>query len=334
MNTRYSVVLRGVVLGLLVIALMLSLMPAAAQGGVMVQTGNNLRLRSMPSTSGAVLATVPFQTTLPATAISSDREWVVVSYNGQGGWLALAYLSVISGSLGDLPVSDQTFTGGGGSGTTSAVQIAGTVNLRLRSGPSTNDRIIGAIPFNTPVPALALSQDGRWVQTSYGGLTGWVAREYVVEVAGSLNSLTGQPPAAGGGGGAAAGSNLRGMFVAIDGTTYRHGWQAFVPAEYRAATAQAARMVAFIRENRVVLETCAYSGGGRTATLTRYRIEYTIRLVDQATGQPFDERTFGRDPEGCPDSRWFSSGNEALEAYPIFEEVWPWLLEKLNLIGG
>ena len=34
------------------------------------------------------------------------------------------------------------------------------------------------------------------------------------------------------------------------------------------------------------------------------------------------------------DSRWFSSGNEALEAYPIFEEVWPWLLEKLNLIGG
>jgi|GEM_PF-4231691 uncharacterized protein YraI len=331
MNTRYSVVLRGIMLGLLVIALMISLMPAAAQGGVLVQTGNNLRLRSTPSTAGAVLATVPFETTLSATAISGDREWVVVSYNGQGGWLALAYLSVVSGSLGDLPVSNQTFTGGEGGGAAGAVQIAGTVNLRLRSGPSTNDRIIGAIPFNTPVPALALSQDGRWVQTSYGGLTGWVAREYVVEVAGSLNSLTGQPSAGGSG---ATGSNLRGMFVAIDGTTYQHGWQAFVPAEYRADTAQAARMVVYIRENRVVLETCAYSGGGRTATLTRYRIEYTIRLVDQATGQPFDERTFGRDPEGCPDSRWFSSSNEALEAYPIFEEVWPWLLEKLNLIGG
>ncbi len=333
MSTRYSAVFRAIILGLLVIVLVAGISPATAQGGVLVQTANNLRLRSMPGTTGAVLATVPFQTTLPATAISGDREWVVVSYNGQGGWLALAYLSVVSGSLGDLPVSNQTFTGGGGGGAASAVQIAGTVNLRLRSGPSTSDRIIGAIPFNTPVPALALSQDGQWVQTSYGGLTGWVAREYVVEVAGSLNSLTGQPPATGGGG-AAAGSNLRGMFVAIDGTTYQHGWQAFVPAEYRAASVQAARMAAYIRENRVVLETCAYSGGGRTATLTRYRIEYTIRLVDQATGQPFDERTFGRDPEGCPASRWFSSGNEALEAYPIFEEVWPWLLEKLTLIGG
>lgn len=328
MSLRASIRL---ITGMLLIALLAAALPALAQGGVMVQAGNNLNLRGAPNTSGAVLATVPFETTLPASAISGDRQWVVVNYNGQNGWLALAYVGVTQGSLGDLPVSNETFSaGGGGGGPTSAVQIAGTVNLRLRSGPSTGDRVIGAIPYQTPVPALALSEDGAWVQTSYQGLTGWVAREYVTVVAGSLDNLTGQPPAAPG---APAGPANHGVFVAIEGTQSPHGWNNFVPAEWRAGSAATARMVAYISESRNAVETCTYTGGGRTATLTRFRIDYNFRLVDVATGQQIDGRGVGNDPPGCPDSRTFYSLNESIEGRPNWEQVWPWLAERLLGLG-
>jgi uncharacterized protein YkwD/uncharacterized protein YraI len=78
------------------------------------------------------------------------------------------------------------------------VTVRTTTNLRLRAEPTTAAPVLVVIPFRTSVPALALSADGQWVQVSYNGVTGWVARRYLRVTAGSLDGLAGAVPQPGG----------------------------------------------------------------------------------------------------------------------------------------
>ncbi len=190
-------------LGVMLLAgLLTAALPVGAQGGVQVVTNANLSLRASASSTSARLGTVPYQTEMTATAISPDRNWVAVVYNGQGGWLSLTYTGVLSGSLGSLNESTQTFTTGGSGAVTSSVMVTPTINLRYRTDPDLDVRPSGAIPYNEPVPALGVSQDELFVLVNYLGQNVWVYREYVVTVTGSLDSFT--PGAAPVGGSAAA----------------------------------------------------------------------------------------------------------------------------------
>lgn len=197
---------RASLVSVLLLILLTMALPAFAQGSVTVVANANLNLRASPDSSSQRFATVPYQTELTANYISSDRNWVAVVYNGQAGWISLAYTGVVSGSLGSLPVSDQTFTVGGGQAVTSNVIVAMAVNLRYRTEPNLDLRPAGAIPYQTQVPALGLSADGLFVLVHYNGQNVWVYREYVVEVAGSLDSFV--PGAVPVGAGAAPASNL------------------------------------------------------------------------------------------------------------------------------
>ncbi len=115
---------------LLLAALFVSGLPTFAQGGVIVVANNNLALRASADRNSTQLGTVPYGTQLTATAISPDRNWVAVAFNGQGGWISLAYTGVVSGSLGTLNVSSQTFTASSTGAVTSSVVVRATINLR------------------------------------------------------------------------------------------------------------------------------------------------------------------------------------------------------------
>jgi uncharacterized protein YraI len=170
---------RGImlVIALFLVTIFASALPATAQGGVTVQPGYNLAVRAQPNRNSTQLGTVPFGTELPATAISPDRNWVAVNYNGQGGWLTLQYTAVLEGSLGSLPVSNQTFTAGGTQGVTSPVNVRMLINLRYRDQPTLDVRPAGAIPYLTEVPALAVSGDSLFVLVNYLGQNVWVYRQ-------------------------------------------------------------------------------------------------------------------------------------------------------------
>ena len=67
--------------------------------------------------------------------------------------------------------------------TSPAVVVECTVNarsLRMRSGPSTNDAILGALQTGQPLTANGHNEDSTWlaVQTPEG-LSGWVSAEFV-----------------------------------------------------------------------------------------------------------------------------------------------------------
>ena len=319
----YRLARRLVIVLLLAAALLGASLPALAQGGVTVVANANLNLRAAPNSDSEVLGRVPYQTQLEATAISSDRNWVAVTYNGQGGWLSLAYTGVVSGSLGALNVSDQTFTRGGGGGVTSSVTVSPTVNLRYRTEPSLDVRPAGAIPYSAVVPALGLSEDSLFVLVNYQGQNVWVYREYVQEVTGSLGSFVpgvigaaapaGPSPAElnaavqGGLAGVCAGVGIPQAAEYIPGPGVhptvllnqagaRHSWSgnmgAWGPAN--PADTQLVLCVSEQRENQI--EECLYNG----PSIFRYVYTVDVQLHSARTGQTVGATTLvGSFPREC-----------------------------------
>lgn len=54
----------------------------------------NLRLRSTPQITNNTLTTIPRGTIVPVLGRNSNTSWLQVSYNGQVGWVSIAFLSI------------------------------------------------------------------------------------------------------------------------------------------------------------------------------------------------------------------------------------------------
>jgi uncharacterized protein YraI len=74
--------------------------------GAHVFTRFSANLRATPSLDGDVLATIPFDTELVATARTADTSWLKVTFNGQTGWVIASLVNVGSASdISALPVA-------------------------------------------------------------------------------------------------------------------------------------------------------------------------------------------------------------------------------------
>lgn len=67
-------------------------------------TRYTVRLRQLPTTRAATITRIPFKQIVPVYGRSANSQWVFVSYNGVGGWVA-SYLVRLDGiTLGQLPI--------------------------------------------------------------------------------------------------------------------------------------------------------------------------------------------------------------------------------------
>lgn len=149
-------------------ALLLSLVmilafPVEVFAAQYLRTTINLRLRSAPSTSAAILRTIPSGTELEIQSTTGNwaRTWYVSE-----GYAGLKYMT---------PTSRSEMT-------------KVTTNLRLRSGPSTDYSIITTIPIHTPIPVLGTS--GNWTKTLWNGTVGWVGTAYTVPLVDLTQRIT------------------------------------------------------------------------------------------------------------------------------------------------
>lgn len=78
--------------------------PAGSPTGVTYAVNSNLRLRAAPSTSGDVIASVPFGTTVDVIGRTGDSNWLQVNYGGQSGWMSNGY-GMVTGDLNSAPVT-------------------------------------------------------------------------------------------------------------------------------------------------------------------------------------------------------------------------------------
>ena len=97
------------VLGLILMGVVVSVGVTQAQSGVTVLTLNDVRLRTGPGTKFDVIATIPANTTLTASARTAAGDWVRVDFQGHVGWVYAAQLR-IKGNFFSLPVGDVAST--------------------------------------------------------------------------------------------------------------------------------------------------------------------------------------------------------------------------------
>jgi uncharacterized protein YraI len=186
----------------LVVALTLATTAAAApdrQTGVTATTTVNLRIRSGPNTGSAQVGLAPAGTTVSVLGRNEAANWIFVQYGDTTGWMAAWYTN-ISGDLNSVPVTGETGTAAPDE--TTGVTATTTVNLRIRSGPSTDYNQVGIAAQGSVVPVLSRTADNSWIYVSHSGTRGWMAAWYT-EISGDLNAvpIAGQgeplePPAA------------------------------------------------------------------------------------------------------------------------------------------
>jgi uncharacterized protein YraI len=80
----------------------------AQSGDVTVVTRVNANLRSTPSVTGDVIATIPFGTQLQVTGRTANNNWVRVSFNNQTGWVSSGLLTFQSGNIANVNILDES----------------------------------------------------------------------------------------------------------------------------------------------------------------------------------------------------------------------------------
>jgi uncharacterized protein YraI len=128
--------------------------------------GANLRCRSLPNTSGAVLALLPAGSQVEVRG-SAINGWTPVRCASQNGWASSAYL-IASGPPKPTP-PPATF---------GTVSNTGGATLRCRTGAGTSFAVIASLAPGTRVEVRGATSGG-WVPVVCAGQNGWVSGAYL-----------------------------------------------------------------------------------------------------------------------------------------------------------
>jgi cell wall-associated NlpC family hydrolase len=166
---------------LLIIAL---LAPAAAASySASANTTDNLRLRSQPSLSAAILVTAPKGSAVTVTQkdpiVNSDGSWYPVVYNNREGFMSSLYLDIKHPAV---PPATPAVA----AAQSSAFFIAAgktTDSLRLRKEPSLRGDILTTAPKGSAVAVTQkdpiVNSDGSWYPVVYNNREGFMSAPYL-----------------------------------------------------------------------------------------------------------------------------------------------------------
>ena len=140
--------------------------------GTAVVTGNDVRMRSGPSTSYSIICDFDKGTQVSVTGASGG--WYAISVNGKSGYMSSDYLSFAQASQptpSPVPTTPVTPAADG-----YAAQVIGT-SVRLRQGPGTS---YGIVTYCSKGAAVTVySSENGWYKLSYNGNVGYMSGDYV-----------------------------------------------------------------------------------------------------------------------------------------------------------
>ena len=127
----------------------------ASQSRTLKTTGS-VNMRSGPSTNNSVIRTLAPNTSVEVTGtgLGANGAWSSVRHNNTNGFISTNLLSV----AGATPSTLRTVTAG----------------VRIRSGPSTDHRILKTLPVNTQVQILGTQ--GSWYKVKHEGTEGYISQ--------------------------------------------------------------------------------------------------------------------------------------------------------------
>ncbi len=162
-----------------------------AQGPVRAVVVNEFaNIRIIPAIGADVIATVPSGYAFNiVNARSPDNEWLRVDFNGNEGWVHVATLTILDGSVAALPVADPRTIPYGGfesprSGSTRATsniraQLP-TTGVHVRAGPSVGYPIIAEALRYDEFEVFGRTASNGWIQVKFRDTLGWIASQYVL----------------------------------------------------------------------------------------------------------------------------------------------------------
>lgn len=133
-------------------------------------TDGGVNLRYEGTTESGIICTIPDLVKLHISRESSSG-WGYTVYNGNDGWIALSQVSR------SYPMKEVT----------KPVVVSASDGVNLREGPCVSyDRLLSSvIPTGTELTVTGLYTPCGWGQTTYNGVTGWIAmsevKDYVPE---------------------------------------------------------------------------------------------------------------------------------------------------------
>ena len=139
-------------------------------GGSATVVTDALNLRAGPGTGEAVLAVMPYGSSVTLTGDRANG-FVSVEYGGTAGWAYEAYLSTGT-SGGDPSPAPQPEPGPSGSATVAV----GALNLR--SNASTSSAVVAVMPWGAGVSLTGQRSNG-FVSAAYSGANGWAYEAYL-----------------------------------------------------------------------------------------------------------------------------------------------------------
>ncbi len=163
--------------------------PALTASTELFVTSNYLvNVRSGPGRSFAVLGQVRPGDALDVTGRASDGGWLQVNFNGQTGWVS-ANLFDATGDLTTASVVEAAADAPSAETTAEPLVLEPgtligntTVNVNLRSGPSTSTDKIVVIPFSTDLVVSGRTSTNNWYWVTYNDQSGWItAAAFFVE---------------------------------------------------------------------------------------------------------------------------------------------------------
>ena len=143
-------------------------------------TASSLNIRASKSTSADILGTVPYGATV--TLLTQTSEWYKITYDGITGYVSRQYVTrnSSSGSSGSEGSSGTGSAGEAEDPSSLEAICAGTVtasSLALRQEPDEDSTRLATASSGAEVEVLGIS--GDWLLVRYGGLTGYMSKEYV-----------------------------------------------------------------------------------------------------------------------------------------------------------
>jgi uncharacterized protein YraI len=162
---------------------------------------DGVNLRGGPGTGFTSLAVIPKDTQLPVIGPRVNDRWLPVLYQARMGFVFDEFIelrpatpAVAQRAPLPVPAAQPGLSPSPSPSPSPApalspiqpsqpvpaeMQVASPDGVNLRSGPAMDQRVITVIPNKARVQVIGRSTDGKWVNVTYNGLSGWVDAQYL-----------------------------------------------------------------------------------------------------------------------------------------------------------
>ncbi|MEZ7892157.1 MAG: SH3 domain-containing protein [Candidatus Wallbacteria bacterium] len=128
-----------------------------------VRVSTYLNVRSGPGTNYDVIGKLYNGNNVDI--LEESGGWYKINYNGQTGWICGKYVSTGAAAASVSPSK------------LGSVSVSGSSYLNVRSGPGTDNSVIGKLYSGDSVTIL--EESGGWYKINYNGQEAWVCGKYV-----------------------------------------------------------------------------------------------------------------------------------------------------------